>query len=527
MCVHEGLSVVSGIYWSVVTTLSIGYGDLIPEKDTSRLFNVFYVLASVLIVTAAIGTFSSVQREKAFEEKRMAMLNKPLDAASILTMQGEAEGGEVDRLNFLIAMLVHTNGLNKEKDIDPWLQRFVELDKDGSGNLDENDLHIFAAEEAYKTRIQVARLAEQINEKEQTLSRTFSRSLSQPMNTNNSATKKRPSLVGRIVLMSSPRAQDTHCEESNMKPAKNKKRLSEQSLKELLKKYSTEHGIKDPVTLCVLNNLGVYYYDKGLLEEAEKCFSVCLGHRSECLGVHHVDALTSMFNLANCFTKQGRYSEAEEMYMKCLVGREVTLGETHDDTLAVISNIAYVYMELEQPDVARALYEMVVDERRKRTPSKDGDCENTVVRQGMSMDLIKALFNLGVFYAETGKFRESLSVMQECYHMSITLFGNQHRASERVLKVLRNVQERISHWSKRTSMWPSVYSTEDLKQQDKERIAATLSAPSKVLHGGVIRDPDSWIDEALYGPAKVPHSTENPFAYRKQRRLTRVAKDHY
>lgn len=43
----------------------------------------------------------------------------------------------VDRVEFLTAMLVQMNELDKEKDIDPWLKRFDELDADGSGALDE------------------------------------------------------------------------------------------------------------------------------------------------------------------------------------------------------------------------------------------------------------------------------------------------------------------------------------------------------------------------------------------------------
>lgn len=37
-------------------------------------------------------------------------------------------------------MLVQMNDLDKEKDIDPWLKRFDELDADGSGALDEEVL---------------------------------------------------------------------------------------------------------------------------------------------------------------------------------------------------------------------------------------------------------------------------------------------------------------------------------------------------------------------------------------------------
>ena len=43
----------------------------------------------------------------------------------------------MDRVEFLTAMLVQMNDLDKEKDIDPWLKRFDELDADGSGALDE------------------------------------------------------------------------------------------------------------------------------------------------------------------------------------------------------------------------------------------------------------------------------------------------------------------------------------------------------------------------------------------------------
>ena len=43
----------------------------------------------------------------------------------------------VDRVEFLTAMLVQMTDLDKEKDIDPWLKRFDELDADGSGTLDE------------------------------------------------------------------------------------------------------------------------------------------------------------------------------------------------------------------------------------------------------------------------------------------------------------------------------------------------------------------------------------------------------
>ena len=53
--VVEGWSVVNSIYFAVVTGLTIGYGDLVPQHSISKVFTVFYaVLAVGLFVT--LGT---------------------------------------------------------------------------------------------------------------------------------------------------------------------------------------------------------------------------------------------------------------------------------------------------------------------------------------------------------------------------------------------------------------------------------------------------------------------------------------
>ena len=100
-------------------------------------------------MAAAIGNFGAVQAEIAAEKKKIELLNRKLDLQMILDMDQDGDG--VDKLEFLTAMLVSNNGLDKAKDIDPWIrvslrqvyillivvQRFTELDKDGSGMLDK------------------------------------------------------------------------------------------------------------------------------------------------------------------------------------------------------------------------------------------------------------------------------------------------------------------------------------------------------------------------------------------------------
>ncbi len=43
----EGWSIVDALYFSVMTMSTIGYGDLAPSSDTSKLFTVVYAFLSI------------------------------------------------------------------------------------------------------------------------------------------------------------------------------------------------------------------------------------------------------------------------------------------------------------------------------------------------------------------------------------------------------------------------------------------------------------------------------------------------
>lgn len=51
---HEGWSVVDSLYFTVVTLLTIGYGDLTPSTDASKLFTVVYALVGVGLLASFV-----------------------------------------------------------------------------------------------------------------------------------------------------------------------------------------------------------------------------------------------------------------------------------------------------------------------------------------------------------------------------------------------------------------------------------------------------------------------------------------
>ena len=69
-------------------------------------------------MTTALGNFAVVKAEMELEQHKVEMLRRPLDIEAIRKM--DVDGGGVDEIEFVSAMLVQICGLNKEKDIDPW-----------------------------------------------------------------------------------------------------------------------------------------------------------------------------------------------------------------------------------------------------------------------------------------------------------------------------------------------------------------------------------------------------------------------
>ena len=131
---NEEWDFVTALYFCVVTTTTVGYGDTTLTKESSRLFAVFYILSSCIIVALAIGNLASVRLEIINEKKRISLLSRKLDFNFIRELDSGGKG--INKTTFLVAMLVNLELVDKTKDVEPWLQKFDELDTKNTGIID-------------------------------------------------------------------------------------------------------------------------------------------------------------------------------------------------------------------------------------------------------------------------------------------------------------------------------------------------------------------------------------------------------
>ena len=63
----EGWSWIDSLYFSVVAITTVGFGDLTPSTDASKLFTVFYILAGVSIIATYLNVRTKRRAAKRVE----------------------------------------------------------------------------------------------------------------------------------------------------------------------------------------------------------------------------------------------------------------------------------------------------------------------------------------------------------------------------------------------------------------------------------------------------------------------------
>ncbi|KAG7391491.1 Potassium channel [Phytophthora pseudosyringae] len=127
----EGWPVLDCFYYTLVTITTVGFGDLSPKSQGARVYAIFYLPLAVVTVAHGVGSILN-------ELSARSVMKTKISMKELLDMDADGDG-KVSQLEYLSYMLVKLNKADQD-DIDGIIAQFHKLDRDGSGELDRDDL---------------------------------------------------------------------------------------------------------------------------------------------------------------------------------------------------------------------------------------------------------------------------------------------------------------------------------------------------------------------------------------------------
>ena len=114
-------------------------------------------------------------------------------------------------------------------------------------------------------------------------------------------------------------------------------------------------GLEFPEATRLLNQTGVYLYERARYSEAGPLYQRSLAIWEKALGLDHRYVATSLNNLAELYRAQGAYAKAEPLYQRSLAIRDKALGPDHPDVATSLLNYAGLLRKLDRVVEAEAM----------------------------------------------------------------------------------------------------------------------------------------------------------------------------
>jgi potassium channel subfamily K len=134
----EKWSLISSLYFSCMTSTTIGYGDFAPETKEMKILALFFIPLSVGIVGETLGALANAFVEKETERVEAQYLQRKLTVVDLKKMDTN-DDEKVTKVEFIVLMLKVMNKVDSET-IERISNAFHRLDKDGNGYLDKEDV---------------------------------------------------------------------------------------------------------------------------------------------------------------------------------------------------------------------------------------------------------------------------------------------------------------------------------------------------------------------------------------------------
>lgn len=134
----QGWSISSSIYYGVITSTTVGFGDLSIQGETARAISIVALPLMVAIFCEVLSRIAGAYLQYKVEQEEKMFLNRQLTVQDLLNMD-EDSNGEVDWAEFMTFML-QAMGKVQAEDIVKLREIFDKLDTSKDGVLSKDDL---------------------------------------------------------------------------------------------------------------------------------------------------------------------------------------------------------------------------------------------------------------------------------------------------------------------------------------------------------------------------------------------------
>lgn len=141
----EGWSPMDALYWTFVTTTTIGYGDNVPETGATRWFSIFFLPMSVAVISEVLGNIARAFADRDLQQAEKDLFNSKVTVDDLIAMDVDGDG-HVTKLEYFEFMLKAMGKVDQDV-LDKLHAQFKRLDADNSGTLEISDLEILAQRE--------------------------------------------------------------------------------------------------------------------------------------------------------------------------------------------------------------------------------------------------------------------------------------------------------------------------------------------------------------------------------------------
>jgi hypothetical protein len=143
---NEGWTMEESLYFAAITSTAVGYVDRSLSKNSSIIFNFFYIIISVVLTVIALNKIASFKRHLESAELWQIMEEIPPSKTLVEAVAGKKGLNNrkgVTKEEYILHMLQLEGKLNYETDISRWNTKFQEIDLDKDGYFSFADVETY------------------------------------------------------------------------------------------------------------------------------------------------------------------------------------------------------------------------------------------------------------------------------------------------------------------------------------------------------------------------------------------------